>query len=281
MKPTVRALDRILRGEATRLPELQKGSIDIPAARIVVAIVVLAMIYGAFMGLSAVITRWNTPKHYMGWQQMGASTVKVPMLFLLTLLITFPSLYVFNALIGSRLLIGAMLKLLLAAIAVMLMVLASFGPIVGFFAASTTSYPFMKLLNVAVFAIAGFLGLAYLMQTLHRLTVVQEISSSPDGGPPAHGTGALDPMANRTPSRNVKTIFRIWVIVFSLVGAQMGWVLRPFVGDPSKKFVFFRERESNFFEGVTRSIQHLLSWDSPPSSSTQPTNDDGRTRREP
>ena len=53
---------------------------------------------------------------------------------LLTLLITFPSLYVFNALVGSRLLIGAMLKLLIAAMAVMLMVLASFGPIVGFFA---------------------------------------------------------------------------------------------------------------------------------------------------
>jgi hypothetical protein len=98
MKRALRALDRILRGEATRLPELQRGSIDIPAGSILTSIIVLAMIYGAFMGLSAVITRWNTPDRYMGWQQMGASIVKVPMLFLLTLLITFPSLYVLTRL---------------------------------------------------------------------------------------------------------------------------------------------------------------------------------------
>ena len=104
MKAPFRALDRILRGDATQLPLLQKGSIDVPLGGLVGVIVLLAMIYGACMGLSAVINRWNTPQRYMGWQQMGASIVKVPMLFLLTLLITFPSLYVFNALVGSRLL---------------------------------------------------------------------------------------------------------------------------------------------------------------------------------
>jgi hypothetical protein len=293
MKRALRALDRILRGEATRLPELQRGSIDIPAGSILTSIIVLAMIYGAFMGLSAVITRWNSPDRYMGWQQMGASIVKVPMLFLLTLLITFPSLYVFNALVGSRLFIGAMLKLLVAAMAVMLMVLASFGPIVGFFAASTTSYPFMKLLNVLVFGIAGFLGLAYLMQTLHRLTIAQEIAPPPSLDtqpppdvpapptlPPPRHRGALDRMTDQAPARNVKVIFRIWVIVFALVGAQMSWVLRPFIGDPSKDFQFFRGRDSNFFEGVSHSVQHLL-WGEPSRGTPPPTDpsQDGSARR--
>jgi hypothetical protein len=73
-------------------------------------------------------------------------------------LVTFPSLYVFNALVGSRLNMVAMLRLVVAALCVMMAVLASLGPIVAFFAVSTTSYPFIKLLNVAAYAIAGGWG---------------------------------------------------------------------------------------------------------------------------
>jgi hypothetical protein len=56
-------------------------------------------------------------------------------------------------------------------------------------------------------------------------------------------------------------VFRIWVLVFGLVGAQMGWVMRPFIGDPTKPFTFFRQRESNFFQDVMRKTSELLSWD--------------------
>ena len=44
--------------------------------------------------------------------QMLATILKVPLLFLLTLIVTFPSLYVFSALSGSRLSAGATLRLL-------------------------------------------------------------------------------------------------------------------------------------------------------------------------
>jgi len=179
MKRALRALDRILRGDATRLPELQRGTIDIPPGSILTSIIVLAMVYGAFMGLSAVITRWNDPDRYMGWQQMGASIVKVPMLFLLTAADHVPlALRVSTRLSARACLSGAMLKLLNRRHGGDADGAGSLGPIVGFFAASTTSYPFMKLLNVIVFGIAGFLGLAYLMQTLHRLT------DRPGNGPP-------------------------------------------------------------------------------------------------
>lgn len=82
-------------------------------------------------------------------------------------MVTFPSLYVFNALVGSRLKGGSVLRLLVAAAGVMLAVMASLGPIVAFFAVSTTSYEFMKLLNVAVGVIAGGLGMAFMLRTLH------------------------------------------------------------------------------------------------------------------
>ena len=105
--------------------------------------------------------------------QVVASMVKVPALFFLTLLVTLPSLYVFNALVGSRLTLAAVIKLLLATLGVIVAVLASLGPIVAFFSVSTTSYPFILLFNVAIFASAGFLGMLFLLQTLHRLSVAR------------------------------------------------------------------------------------------------------------
>ncbi len=57
----------------------------------------------------------------------------------------------------------------------------------------------------------------------------------------------------------MKTVFRLWVIVFALVGAQMGWVLRPFVGNPNSPFTWFRPRASNFFQAVFQTFVSLFS----------------------
>ena len=249
-------LDRILRGEATQLPQLRTGTIDVPAGGLTLVIVLLGVFYGLCMGSFAVISG-----RAGRWEQMFASAIKVPALFVLTLIVTFPSLYVFNALVGSRLNFKALLRLLVAAMSVMLALLASFGTIVAFFSFTTESYHFMVLMNVAMFAVAGFLGLNFLLQTLHRLTIVEEAAFIPPPLPPAEDmpaeagtpTGALEPLEGRIVSNNVKFVFRIWIIVFGLVGAQMSWVLRPFIGS-SRQFVLFRPRGGNFFESVA---QHL------------------------
>jgi hypothetical protein len=140
-------------------------------------------------------------------------------------------------------------------------VLAAFGPIVAFFSVSTTSYPFMTLLNVLVFSMGGVLGLKFLLQTLHRLNLVareQAVFLSDDAGS-TKPAGALDRLEGFTLGRQVRTVFRCWVVVFALVGAQMSWVLRPFIGDPSKKFEWFRLRESNFFQAVWQTVRSLFS----------------------
>ena len=168
----------------------------------------------------------------------------------------------------------------------MVAVLASLGPIVAFFSVSTTSYPFMLLFNVVVCGVSGALGLSFLLQTLHRLSILDSqpprISTAEDRraaverrineleSESAHGTeqrgpgtcrpaGALDPMENRVLGKHVKTVFNLWVIVFALVGAQMGWVLRPFIGNPDMPFTWFRGRESNFFQAVLHTLQSLFS----------------------
>jgi hypothetical protein len=252
----VRELDRILRGEVTRLPALRTGQLDIDARGLAVVLVALGVLYGFCMGWFALFNR-DRPE----FQQLVASMVKVPALFFLTLAVTFPSLYVFNALVGSRLTAPSLLRLLLAALGVTLAVLASFGPIVAFFSLTTTSYPFMQLLNVLLFAVAGALGLTFLLQTLHRLTIagpappMAEASEIADPGP----AGALQRAEGHILGRNVKPVFYCWVVVFGLVGAQMSWVLRPFIGHPDLEFQWFRQRQSHFFEAVWQTWRQLFS----------------------
>src|SRR5689334_96881 len=93
-----RELDRVLRGEATRLPELKRGAVEVPLGGLSAALAVLAVGYGVCMGSYALFR--GAPAAGL---QVLASAVKVPALFVLTLVVTFPSLYVFNALVGSRL----------------------------------------------------------------------------------------------------------------------------------------------------------------------------------
>jgi hypothetical protein len=264
-------LDRLLRGEVTRHDRIRDGQFDFSAGGLAILIVVLGMVYGLCMGSYSLLREASVgvvdpAPRYM---QLVATTVKVPALFYLTLFVTFPSLYVFNALVGSRLRLANVLKLLIASLAVNLAVLASLGPIVLFFSVSTKSHAFVTLLNVVMFTVAGALGLVFLLQTLHRLTswnqpqadvplspveLVEETEKTLPDTP-----SALDMPQGQVLGRHTRLVFGCWVVVFALVGAQMGWVLRPFVGNPALPFEWFRTRQSNFFEAVLNILGALLS----------------------
>lgn len=251
-----RDLDMILRGDRTRTSSLSAGAVDIAPGRLSRVIIALCMIHGLCMGTFAMFSR-NGPA--LG--QVLATMVKVPLLFYLTLLVTLPSLYVLNALVGSRLTLGSVVRLLVATLGVNVAVLCSMGPIVAFFSVSTTSYPFMVLLNVVVFATAGFLAQMFLLQTLQRLNIAQTVADAqaPDLFQDPDAPSSIRPVSDEFLGRRVKTIFRVWLIVFGLVGAQMGWVLRPFIGNPNTPFTWFRSRQSNFFEAVLQTIGSLFS----------------------
>jgi hypothetical protein len=284
-------VDELLRGDRTRPQMLAERGLELQAGRLVVVIVAMSMIYGLCMGSFSLLKDVppelaNRSDRYL---QVVASMVKTPALFFLTLAVTLPSLYVFNALVGSRLRLTMLLKLLIASLAVNTTVLASLGPIVAFFSVSTSSHPFIVLLNVAVFAVAGVLGLMFLLQTLHRLTTAERRQMLQDGrgvddvqfveavvvaderagaetanaetanaAARAEDPSALDMPQGDVLAKHTRTVFRCWVVLFALVGAQMGWVLRPFIGSPELPFTWFRERNSNFFAGVFRALGDLL-----------------------
>ncbi len=291
----LRQLDLLLRGEATKLSALQRGRIELPENGISLVVLALGLFYGACMGTFAIFNKGELVGALL---QMCATMAKVPALFFSTLLVTFPSLYVFNALVGSRLTLASVWRLMIAMLAVMMAILASLGPIVAFFSISTTNYPFMLILNVVVFGLAGFLGLKFLLHTLHRLSIVLEDAKvevqpvvEPENVPAstcsapeidveqitpaqnlkqllptidsvpklkARKDGALDRVDDRMLGSDVKTVFYLWIVVFGLVGAQMSWLLRPFISAPDKPFILFSARESNFYAAVWDALQNVM-----------------------
>lgn len=278
-------LDALLRGDSTNPDLLRRGAFELALRRFISLSIILGSIYGFFMG-------WYSLTHPTGHSmQLLASTVKLPLLFLLTLLVTFPSLYVFSALTGCRLGFGAVLRLLVATITINLAIAASLGPILGFFTFSTASYPFMIILNVVLLGVSGAVALWFLLRTLKKIStpvIIEEPASpSPLEPPPPPTepltTPSLDPTAApptspthrpfRVPAHFIKQpsipriinipdshgIFYIWILIYGLVGSQMGWLLRPFIGNPNLPFEWFRPRHSNFFEAVLRQLDHLAS----------------------
>lgn len=273
----LKQLDELLRGDRVRAQDLAGGTINVSLRVFVTVSVVLGMIYGAFMGWYALGGRGLGEPD--AWKQALASTIKLPALFMLTLGVTFPSLYVFNALVGVRLNFRTTLRLLVAAIAVNLAVGASLGPILGFFTVSTESYHFIVLLNVVLLGIAGMVGLGFLLKALRSSARVQAEKEAPPVEPEPPPVVRPDESEKETAwnaaaryaarlerSRQVvrdressaQWIFRVWVIIYGLVGAQMGWVLRPFIGAPGSPFAWLRPRDGSFFRSVWQAFSNLV-----------------------
>ncbi|RKZ27679.1 actin-binding WH2 domain-containing protein, partial [bacterium] len=158
-------------------------------------------IYGIVMGL------YNSPI------QSLSSAVKVPVLFLLSLLICYPAMFVFNILLGSKLNFKQSLAMILSAYALTSCVLVSFAPIVLFFMLIGSSYAFLRLLNVAIFAVSGLSGMAALNSGLKYACEKHSIY----------------------PRQGVQ-VFKVWVIIFAFVGTQLAWNMRPFIGNRNEPF---------------------------------------------
>ena len=167
---------------------------------------------------------------------MFSSGIKVPMFYLLTLLVCYAVLFIILVLMGSKLSFVQTLALILLAITFNAVLLASFAPIVAFFSITGSSYEFIKLLHVVVMTFSGFWGMSALYQGLREMCE----------------------KSNLYPKRAVE-ILRVWILVFGFVGTQMAWSLRPFIGNPGEAFAVFREgRNGNFYSAVAQSAMEMV-----------------------
>jgi hypothetical protein len=168
------------------------------------------------------------------WQALS-SAVKLPVLFLATLIVCSPTLYFFNVLFRSNQSMTQNIAVILTAITVTAIILLSFAPIIMFFLLTTSHYQFFKLLNVVIFAVAGIAGVVFLGQGMRVIS-----------GSEGEGAGAR------------RLVLYLWILVYAFVGSQMAWTLRPFIGAPSMGFELFRQLGGNFYTNIFASIGEIL-----------------------
>jgi hypothetical protein len=221
------------------------------------------------------------------------SAVKLPLLFLVTLAICLPTLYLFNLVFGARLSIRQSLALVMVALTVTSMLALAFAPISLFFLITAPDYAFFKLLNVAILALSALVGLRFLtggMKVLnqHGLLAAEparpaEAPVSPAVAAPAPVSPAVPgpaaennspvavalaphpqpfphprPMRATEPTPPSMTLLYIWILLFGFVGTQLAWTLRPFFGSPDMKFSLYREIDGNFYAEIFRTLAHLF-----------------------
>jgi hypothetical protein len=140
------------------------------------------------------------------WLMPLLVAVKTPLLFLLTLAVCALALYVLNLAFEIRLHFMPVMTAMAFGLASTGVMLGVFVPITGFFSVVTENYHFMKVLHVITFALAGLVGVKALYRGLVKL--------APGG------------------ARGVRALLFSWVLLYSLVGGQMAWTLKPFLGTP-------------------------------------------------
>jgi hypothetical protein len=139
--------------------------------------------------------------------------VKVPLLLLGTASLCLPGFVIANAALGFGGAIRRALAAILAGQAGVALSLCSLSPIVLLFYSSGVDHRWALLTNGVVFACAAAAGQWVIRR--HYETLVAE--------DPRH-----------------QYLLWAWVASYVFVGIQMGWLLRPFVGDPDKPVSFLR-----------------------------------------
>jgi hypothetical protein len=223
--PLHRLASDILRGREELLTRIFAGEDLIPTTlRLLGMNAVLLATYGLIMGIPGT------------GPQFLSSALKLPLLYLLSLAVCFPVLFVVNILMGSRLGFVQTLALILTALGLNAILLGACAPITLFFIMTDAGYDFLKLLHVAILSVGGFGAMIALYRAL--VAMCEHSSVYP---------------------RHALRILLAWILVFGFVGTQMAWTLRPFLGAPDKDFEIVRREEGagNFYQAIWQSLERL------------------------
>jgi hypothetical protein len=188
-----------------------------------VLICLCSCIYGIVMG------------SYNSFLQAISSGIKVPLLFSLAILVCFPAFYVIQNVLGSRLGVWQMLKIILSGFVLTSLIMVSFSTIVIFFLITGDNYAFLKLLHVGIFGLSTMFGMKTILEALQFACEKKNVY-------PKIGV----------------TVFKFWILILAFVGMQLSWNLRPFIASRDMDFEIFRERQGNFYLAVFDSAAHIF-----------------------
>ncbi|MEO1392114.1 MAG: actin-binding WH2 domain-containing protein [Cyanobacteria bacterium J06634_5] len=215
----------LLRDRRQFLEEVRGGiKLETKIASLLVASSFFFAVYGAIVG------------SYSGGLQIISSAIKLPALYLITLIICIPTLYFFDILFGSKLDFKQYVTMALTSVSVISVLLFSFAPVVLFFLISVQGYNFFLLLNVLIMTITGAIGVRLFYKGMRDMV----------------GPEAIEQQLRRR-------LLKGWVVLYGLVGSQLGWTLRPFFGAEGEPFQIFRpEINGNFYAKVFQAIGTMM-----------------------
>ncbi|MEU7612447.1 hypothetical protein [Micromonospora sp. NPDC049204] len=157
-RPSPLVIERILRDrEGIWQQIVAEGDLNKLTGRMLTSSAIALACYGAVLGF------FHSPLMAL------TSALKLPLLFLVTLVICLPTLYLFNLVFGARLSVRQSLALVMVAITVTSMLAVAFAPISLFFLITANDYGFFKLLNVAILALSALVGLRFLTSGMQVL----------------------------------------------------------------------------------------------------------------
>ena len=200
-----RIADDVLRGQ-TRSSRATPA-LSVSGGALTWAIVVFGMFYGGVMGTYGGV---DGPRMW----QVVYSAVKVPFLLFTTFFLSLPSFFVINTLLGLRDDFPRVVRALLATQAGLTIILSALAPFTAFWYVSGSRYQPAILFNGLMFAIAS-VSAQWMLRRSYQ------------------------PLVKNNPKH--RWMLRAWLVIYVFVGIQMGWVLRPFIGDPVAPVQFFRE----------------------------------------
>jgi hypothetical protein len=181
-------------------------------------------VYGIIMG------------SYNGLPQALSSGVKLILLIFATLLICFPSFYIVQMLLGSKMKLRQLSTILLGGFVMLTTILVAFAPIALFFQMSNSPYSFLQLLHFGIFVFAGYWSMSNVTSALKLACEKKNIYPK---------TGL--------------TIFRVWVFILAFVGIQLSWNLRPFIGSKDMPFELFRAgTQGNIYATLLGALGRLM-----------------------
>jgi hypothetical protein len=164
--------------------------------------------------------------------QLAISGIKVPLLLMITFVLSLPSFFVINTLLGLRSDFAFVIRAVMTTQAGLTIILASLAPFTALWYVSTSNYRASILFNMLMFATASIAS-QKILRRLYR------------------------PLTAKNP-RHLLSI-KIWLLTYSFIAVQMAWVLRPFIGSPSMTPQFFRQEAwSNAYIALARIIVNLF-----------------------
>jgi hypothetical protein len=190
----------------------------------IIVICAFTFIYGIVMG------------SYYSFLQSIVAGIKVTFLFMVSTIICFPSFFIIQQVLGSKMSVRQMTIIVLSGLMLTSSIIVAFTPIIILFQLTGGNYHFLQLLHVAIFLFGGIFGLRQMVDALKF----------------AYEKKAIYPKIG-------VHVFRIWIIILAFVGIQLSWNLRPFLCNKTEEFKLFRKYEGNFYTAIVYSVEQLVS----------------------